>query len=193
MGHYKSNVRDIEFNLFEVFGTDKVLGTGPFADIDEDTARGIVREVAKLAEGPLAESFAEADRNPPVFDPEDELGDDARAVQEVVQDLAGQRVVAARNAARARWAARAAHRRLGGGRAGAGLEPRAAHVHGGRTVRRNPVRERQRHPEKDRSAHGRPPLGRDDGADRAGRRIGRGRGPYEGRSSSPTARGTSRA
>ncbi|HEV7193651.1 MAG TPA: acyl-CoA dehydrogenase [Jatrophihabitantaceae bacterium] len=69
MGHYKSNVRDIEFNLFEVFGTDKVLGTGPFADIDEDTARGIVREVAKLAEGPLAESFADADRNPPVFDP----------------------------------------------------------------------------------------------------------------------------
>jgi alkylation response protein AidB-like acyl-CoA dehydrogenase len=70
MGHYKSNVRDIEFNLFEVFGTDKVLGTGPFADLDEDTARGIVAEVAKLAEGPLAASFADADRNPPVFDPD---------------------------------------------------------------------------------------------------------------------------
>ena len=69
MGHYKSNVRDIEFNLFEVFGTDKVLGTAPFSDVDEETARGIVREVAKLAEGPLAESFADADRNPPVFDP----------------------------------------------------------------------------------------------------------------------------
>jgi alkylation response protein AidB-like acyl-CoA dehydrogenase len=69
MGHFKSNVRDIEFNLFEVFGTDKVLGTGPFADIDEDTARGILAEVAKLAAGPLAESFADADRNPPVFDP----------------------------------------------------------------------------------------------------------------------------
>jgi alkylation response protein AidB-like acyl-CoA dehydrogenase len=70
MGHYKSNVRDIEFNLFEVFGTDKVLGTGPFADVDEETARGVIREVAKLAEGPLAESFADADRNPPVFDPD---------------------------------------------------------------------------------------------------------------------------
>jgi alkylation response protein AidB-like acyl-CoA dehydrogenase len=70
MGHYKSNVRDIEFNLFEVFGTDKVLNTGPFADLDEDTARGIIREVAKLAEGPLAESFVDADRNPPVFDPD---------------------------------------------------------------------------------------------------------------------------
>jgi alkylation response protein AidB-like acyl-CoA dehydrogenase len=70
MGHYKSNVRDINFNLFEVFGTDRVLGTGPFADVDEETARGIIAEVAKLAEGPLAESFADADRNPPVFDPE---------------------------------------------------------------------------------------------------------------------------
>jgi hypothetical protein len=69
MGHYKSNVRDIEFNLYEVFGTDKVLGHGLFADVDEETARGIVREVAKLAEGPLAESFADGDRNPPVFDP----------------------------------------------------------------------------------------------------------------------------
>ena len=31
MGHYKSNLRDIEFNLFEVFGADKALGSGPFA------------------------------------------------------------------------------------------------------------------------------------------------------------------
>jgi alkylation response protein AidB-like acyl-CoA dehydrogenase len=69
MGHYKSNVRDLEFNLFEVFGTDKLLGTGPFADLDEDTARGMLHEIVRLAEGPLAESFADADRNPPVFDP----------------------------------------------------------------------------------------------------------------------------
>jgi len=69
MGHFKSNVRDIEFNLFEVFGTDRTLETAPFADLDVDTARGMIAEVAKLAEGPLAESFADADRNPPVFDP----------------------------------------------------------------------------------------------------------------------------
>ena len=31
MSHYKSNLRDIEFNLFEVLGRDEVLGTGPFA------------------------------------------------------------------------------------------------------------------------------------------------------------------
>jgi len=70
MGHFKSNVRDIEFNLFEVFGTDQVLGSSPFADLDEQTARGMLREVAKLAEGPLAESFADAARTPPVFDPD---------------------------------------------------------------------------------------------------------------------------
>ena len=88
MGHFKSNVRDIEFNLFEVFGTDKILGSGPFHDLDEDTVRGIIEEVAKLAEGPLAASFVDADRNPPVFDPASHSVTDARVVQEVLQGRA---------------------------------------------------------------------------------------------------------
>jgi len=70
MSHYKSNVRDLEFNLFEVFGAGERMGTGPFADMDEETARGILEEVNRLAVGPLAESFEDADRNPPVYDPE---------------------------------------------------------------------------------------------------------------------------
>ncbi|MDQ1734220.1 MAG: hypothetical protein QOH56_471 [Pseudonocardiales bacterium] len=69
MGHYKSNLRDIEFNLFEVLGTGDKLGSGLFAEIDPDTARGILDEVRKLAEGPLAGSYVDSDRNPPVFDP----------------------------------------------------------------------------------------------------------------------------
>ena len=69
MGHYKSNLRDLEFNLFEVFKRGEILGTGPFADIDEETARNILHEVERLATGPLAESFEDGDRNPPVFDP----------------------------------------------------------------------------------------------------------------------------
>ena len=69
MSHYKSNVRDQEFNLFEVFGLDKVLGTGDYTDLDVDTAREMLGEMARLAAGPIAESFADADRNPPVFDP----------------------------------------------------------------------------------------------------------------------------
>src|SRR3954453_24082866 len=70
MGHYKSNLRDIEFNLFEVLGRDEILGTGLFADLDLDTARTILDEVRALAEGALAESFADADRAAPVYDPE---------------------------------------------------------------------------------------------------------------------------
>ncbi|GAA5068667.1 hypothetical protein HNP84_008420 [Thermocatellispora tengchongensis] len=69
MGHYKSNVRDLVFNLFEVFDRGPLLGTGPYADIDEDTARNILDEVNRLATGVLAESFEEADRTPPTFDP----------------------------------------------------------------------------------------------------------------------------
>ena len=69
MSHYKSNVRDQVFALFDVLGLDKALGTGSFADLDADTAREMINEMARLAEGPIAESFADGDRNPPVFDP----------------------------------------------------------------------------------------------------------------------------
>ncbi|GLV76971.1 acyl-CoA dehydrogenase [Streptomyces hygroscopicus] len=69
MGHYKSNLRDIEFNLFEVLGRDTVYGTGPFAEMDVETAKSVLAEIARLSEHELAESYADADRNPPVFDP----------------------------------------------------------------------------------------------------------------------------
>ena len=70
MSHYKSNIRDIEFNLFEVFGRDEVLGTGLFEEVDVDTARSILSEVDRLAREDLAASYEDSDRNPPVFDPE---------------------------------------------------------------------------------------------------------------------------
>ncbi|WP_411286021.1 acyl-CoA dehydrogenase [Lapillicoccus sp.] len=69
MGHYKSNLRDLEFNLFEVFGRGDVLGQGPYGEVDADTAREMLREVARLAEHELADSLLDSDRNPPVFDP----------------------------------------------------------------------------------------------------------------------------
>ena len=69
MGHYKSNLRDLEFNLFEVLRRQDLLGREPYPDVDEETARGILDEVNRLATGPIAESFADADRHPPVFDP----------------------------------------------------------------------------------------------------------------------------
>ena len=70
MGHYKSNVRDIEFNLFEMFDTDEVLKSGAFGDLDTDTVKVMLEEASKLAEGPVSAAFESSDRVPPTFDPE---------------------------------------------------------------------------------------------------------------------------
>jgi alkylation response protein AidB-like acyl-CoA dehydrogenase len=99
LSHYKSNLRDIKFNLFEMLRRQDLLGAlpsaspdptappsaspdptappsaspdptaPPYPDLDEETVRSILDEVNRLATGPLADSFAETDRNPPVFDP----------------------------------------------------------------------------------------------------------------------------
>ncbi|MFD8499095.1 acyl-CoA dehydrogenase [Amycolatopsis sp. NPDC059657] len=69
MGHYKSNVRDLEFNLFEVLNVQDKLGKGVLEDSDEESSRDLLAELNKLATGALADSFADADRNPPVYDP----------------------------------------------------------------------------------------------------------------------------
>ena len=62
MGHYKSNLRDIEFNLFEVFGADQNLGQGPFKNLDPDSARDVLREVERLCTTDLAASFVDCPR-----------------------------------------------------------------------------------------------------------------------------------
>ncbi|WP_130011407.1 acyl-CoA dehydrogenase [Serinicoccus sediminis] len=69
MGHYRSNVRDAEFMLFDVLGRHEVLGRAPYAEVDVDVAREALRAVADLAEGPIGASFTESDRTPPVLDP----------------------------------------------------------------------------------------------------------------------------
>ena len=69
MSHYKHNLRDIEFALFEVLGRDQLLGTGPYDEVDAETAREMLAEVARLATEDLAPSLIDSDRNPPVFDP----------------------------------------------------------------------------------------------------------------------------
>lgn len=69
MSHYRANIRDIEFTLFEVLHRQDVLGTAPFDQVDEDVVREVLREVGKLAEGDIADSLLESDRTPPVFDP----------------------------------------------------------------------------------------------------------------------------
>jgi alkylation response protein AidB-like acyl-CoA dehydrogenase len=87
VGHYIANLRDIEFNLLEVLRLGDVLESGSYGDLDVDTLRTMLEEVARLAEGPVAESFAGADRNPPVFDPDRHTvtvpGELAKSVQAV--------------------------------------------------------------------------------------------------------------
>jgi alkylation response protein AidB-like acyl-CoA dehydrogenase len=65
MSHYRSNVRDLKFTLFEMLGVHEALP----ADLDRETVEAMIDEVDRLARGPLAESYASCDRNPPVFDP----------------------------------------------------------------------------------------------------------------------------
>jgi alkylation response protein AidB-like acyl-CoA dehydrogenase len=69
MSHYRSNLRDIFFNLFEVLGRDEVLGHGPYEDMDHDTAVAVLTEIEHLATTKLATTYADGDRNPPVYDP----------------------------------------------------------------------------------------------------------------------------
>src|SRR5215212_5736822 len=104
MSHYKSNVRDIEFNLFEVLGREEILGTGPYADLERETVSAILAEVDHLARTKLAESFSDTDGNLPVFDPKthavtvpEELKNSFRALMdsgvwqlELPEDLSGQ-------------------------------------------------------------------------------------------------------
>ena len=63
--HYKPNLRDIEFNIFETSDLRDHLGTEPFATLDADTVGDLLREVERLATDEFAASFVEADRNPP--------------------------------------------------------------------------------------------------------------------------------
>jgi len=62
MSHYKTNLRDIEFNLFEVLRIQEYMGAAPFGDVDEDTARQMLGEIERLSVEDLAASFVDADR-----------------------------------------------------------------------------------------------------------------------------------
>jgi hypothetical protein len=70
MSHYKSNLRDLYFNLFEVFGADQLLGSEAYPDLDVDTARDVLVEAERLAREDIAASYVVSDREPPAFDPE---------------------------------------------------------------------------------------------------------------------------
>lgn len=87
MSHYKSNRRDIEFNLFEYLKVGEYYGEEPFASFDEETARDALREVDRVATDEFAASFVEADRNPPqLVDGEVLLPDAVKASLDAMYD-----------------------------------------------------------------------------------------------------------
>ena len=69
MGHYISNLRDIEFCLFDLFGRESILGKSIYSDLDRETAMGMLEEIKRLAENDLAASFVDGDREGVDFNP----------------------------------------------------------------------------------------------------------------------------
>ena len=67
--HFKSNLRDIFFNLFEVLGIDKtILGKGQYAGQDEETVRATLEAYDEFCAKELAPSWAASDRIPLTLD-----------------------------------------------------------------------------------------------------------------------------
>ncbi len=72
--HYKSNLRDLYFNLFECLKIqDTSLGKEPFLSMDVDSVREALNTMEQLASKELAESFADADRVGLEFDGQGEV------------------------------------------------------------------------------------------------------------------------
>ncbi len=68
--HYKPNVRDTLFNLFEFLEIQKTsLGKAPFGDIDEATVRQTIETMIPVCTGIMSEAFTEGDRIPLDFNP----------------------------------------------------------------------------------------------------------------------------
>ena len=94
MSHYKSNLRDIEFNLFEVLGRDEVLGTGPFErDRRRDRPRDPRRGRPAVPRGPRRVVRGQRPQ-PAGLRPGDAHRAAAGVVQEELPRLDGRRVLA---------------------------------------------------------------------------------------------------
>jgi hypothetical protein len=64
VSHYKSNLRDLEFNLFEVLRVEDYLSDELWPGVDVGTIADILREVERLAMEDYAASYADQDRIP---------------------------------------------------------------------------------------------------------------------------------
>jgi alkylation response protein AidB-like acyl-CoA dehydrogenase len=66
--HYRSNLRDIFFNLFEVSKVQDTLAARQECELDEASAREALTVFEALCQSALAPSYATLDRSPPVLD-----------------------------------------------------------------------------------------------------------------------------
>ena len=161
MSHYKSNLRDIEFNLFEVLGTrrgarHRAVRGHRRRDRPRDPRRG--RPAGPRGRSPSRSTSPTA--TPPVFDPETHTAPAARGVQEELPAPGW----TPSTGAWAPWPSSAAPRRppvvqLGPRRDGARRQPRALDVRRRPDVRRRALPQRQRARQADRPAHRRQAAG----------------------------------
>lgn len=69
--HYRSPLRDIEFNLFEALRVqDSAFGQGPFEGMTEEIARDALVALDRVSAQKFAASLVPGDREPPTYDPE---------------------------------------------------------------------------------------------------------------------------
>jgi alkylation response protein AidB-like acyl-CoA dehydrogenase len=69
VNHYRPNLRDIFFQLFEVLEIQStILGKAPFDSMDEDSARASLEGFLEVMQASWAPSFAEGDRIGATFD-----------------------------------------------------------------------------------------------------------------------------
>ena len=131
MSHYKSNLRDIEFNLFEVFGAGDWMGTDAFRGHGRRPPRTSSSRPTSWPPARTGSDHArQCDRNPPVYDPKTysvTMPEDPA----FLPDADGRRRLADGDPARDRWHPDAAEPALGRRRTGPRRQPRRLHVHVG--------------------------------------------------------------
>lgn len=89
MNHYTANLTDINFNLASTPELTALHHTPLYQEYDLATMKSILEEVARLAEGPLAESYIPGDRDKPIFHPATysvELPDDIKSAYHTLMD-----------------------------------------------------------------------------------------------------------
>ncbi|WP_280424612.1 acyl-CoA dehydrogenase [Nocardia carnea] len=69
MSHYHSNIRDMQFVLFDLLDGRTRYGQEPFAEVDPDAATAILTEAVRYATDRLARTFADTGPESVEFDP----------------------------------------------------------------------------------------------------------------------------